>query len=194
MTLVSLGACMFVSLSTMLDGDSSPTRIAAQVVSGVGFLSGGVILRDGFTVTGLNTAATLWCSAAVGSLIGAGYFLEGLTCSILIIMVNILIRLLSYKLDTLASNCTQVEEDETPIILSVIGGSTSEMILRTEIINLLDKYYLKFGRFSCVDLAGKKIRFMIEIDPSSNLQASVKEIVIMLSQMPEVIEVEQLYI
>ena len=70
--LVSFGSCMFVTLSTFIAGaDSSPTRIAAQVVSGIGFLAGGVIIRDGFSVSGINTAATLWCSAAIGSMIGA---------------------------------------------------------------------------------------------------------------------------
>ncbi|MED1609034.1 MgtC/SapB family protein [Bacillus paranthracis] len=63
--LVSLGACIFVLLSVMIDHDASPSRIASQVVSGIGFLGGGVIIRDGFSIRGLNTAATLWCAAGV---------------------------------------------------------------------------------------------------------------------------------
>ena len=63
-TLVCVGAALFVMLSTMTPGDSSPTRIAAQVVSGIGFLGGGVILKEGATIRGLNTAATLWCADA----------------------------------------------------------------------------------------------------------------------------------
>ncbi len=58
-TLVATGAALFVMLSALTPGDSSPTRVAAQVVSGIGFLAGGVILREGTTVRGLNTAATL---------------------------------------------------------------------------------------------------------------------------------------
>ena len=58
-TLVALGAALFVSLSLLMDDKGSPTRIASYVVSGLGFLGGGVILRDGLTVKGLNTAATL---------------------------------------------------------------------------------------------------------------------------------------
>lgn len=53
---------------------ADPTRVAAQIVSGIGFLGAGVMLRDGLTVRGLNTAATLWCSAAVGALAGAGMY------------------------------------------------------------------------------------------------------------------------
>ena len=61
-TLVCLGAALFVSLPTFLPGESSPTRIAAQVVSGIGFLGGGVILREGLNVRGLATAATMWAT------------------------------------------------------------------------------------------------------------------------------------
>jgi putative Mg2+ transporter-C (MgtC) family protein len=72
--LVSAGAALFVVLGTdgFAGGVTDPTRVAAQVVSGIGFLGAGVILRDGLSVRGLATAATLWCSAAVGSLAGAG--------------------------------------------------------------------------------------------------------------------------
>jgi putative Mg2+ transporter-C (MgtC) family protein len=72
-TLVSLGAASFVVFAALFPGESSPTRVAAQVLSGIGFLGAGVIFRDGLNVRGLNTAATLWCSAAIGVLAGAGY-------------------------------------------------------------------------------------------------------------------------
>jgi putative Mg2+ transporter-C (MgtC) family protein len=70
--LVALGAALFVSLSRLMGDENSPTRIASYIVSGLGFLGGGVILRDGLTVKGMNTAATLWCTGAVGTLAGAG--------------------------------------------------------------------------------------------------------------------------
>jgi putative Mg2+ transporter-C (MgtC) family protein len=70
--LVAAGATLFV-LYAVATEDSSPTRVASYVVSGIGFLGGGVILREGVNVRGLNTAATLWCSAAVGLLAGSGH-------------------------------------------------------------------------------------------------------------------------
>jgi putative Mg2+ transporter-C (MgtC) family protein len=70
--LVALGSAGFVVFSGLV-GQGDPTRVAAQVVTGIGFLGAGVILRDGVNVHGLNTAATLWCSAMVGTLAGAGY-------------------------------------------------------------------------------------------------------------------------
>jgi putative Mg2+ transporter-C (MgtC) family protein len=71
--LVALGSCGFVVFSAMV-GEGDPTRIAAQVVTGIGFLGAGIILREGINVTGLNTAATLWCSAMVGTFAGAGFW------------------------------------------------------------------------------------------------------------------------
>src|ERR1700730_9017369 len=73
--LVATGACLFVILSVVHSDVTSADRIAAQIVSGIGFLGAGVIIRDGLGIRGLNTAATLWCAAAVGALAGAGFFL-----------------------------------------------------------------------------------------------------------------------
>ena len=64
-TLVSTGAALFVILSVLTPGDGSPTRVPAQIVSGIGFLAGGVILKEGLTVKGLNTAATIWCLSLI---------------------------------------------------------------------------------------------------------------------------------
>ena len=74
-TLVSLGAFLFVSVSKLTIANDI-SRVAAQVVSGIGFLGAGIILRDGKNIRGLNTAATLWCSAAVGTLTALGLLIE----------------------------------------------------------------------------------------------------------------------
>ena len=71
--LVSVGSAMFTMMGGLIAGNGSKGRVAAYVVSGIGFLGGGVILKDGFNISGLNTAATLWCTAAVGTLAGLGH-------------------------------------------------------------------------------------------------------------------------
>jgi putative Mg2+ transporter-C (MgtC) family protein len=90
--LVTLGAAMFVMLSAMVPGDASPTRIAAQVVSGIGFLGGGVILREGSSVRGINTAATLWCAGAIGSLVGSGFLFQAYFSTLAVVGANLLLR------------------------------------------------------------------------------------------------------
>jgi len=92
-TLVALGACAF-TIFDMLNyfNFGSDLRVSAQIVSGVGFLGGGVILKDGFNIKGLTTAATLWCSAAAGMLAGGGYVWEAALISILIMLVNTILK------------------------------------------------------------------------------------------------------
>lgn len=88
--LVSIGAATFVMLSP-LGGTGDPTRIAAQVVSGIGFLAGGVIFREGLSVRGLNTAATLWATAAVGTLAGFGFIIQATAAAVAILAANVLL-------------------------------------------------------------------------------------------------------
>lgn len=90
--LVALGSAGFVVFSQLVPHDASPTRVAAQVVSGIGFLGAGIIFRDGFNVHGLNTAATLWCSAAVGVLSGIAAWPFALVLTILVVFINLGLR------------------------------------------------------------------------------------------------------
>lgn len=97
--LVALGSASFVSLSVLIEDDTSPTRIISQVVSGVGFLGAGAIIRDGMSVRGLNTAATLWSAAAVGALSGTGFVIHSFITAALIVFAHIALRPLSYRID-----------------------------------------------------------------------------------------------
>lgn len=90
--LVALGAAGFVIFSQLVEHDASPSRVAAQVVSGIGFLGAGIIFRDGFNVHGLNTAATLWCSAGVGLLAGVGAWPFALLLTGMVVFVNLGLR------------------------------------------------------------------------------------------------------
>lgn len=108
-TLVATGAALFVLLSVLTPDEASPTRIAAQVVSGIGFLAGGVILREGLSVRGLNTAATIWCAAAVGSLSGAGYVVEACMGAIAVLLSNTVLRPLGYRINQQPLQGTELE-------------------------------------------------------------------------------------
>jgi putative Mg2+ transporter-C (MgtC) family protein len=90
--LVALGASGFVIFSQLVENDASPSRVAAQVVSGIGFLGAGIIFRDGFNVHGLNTAATLWCAAAVGVLAGLGAWPFAILMMAMVVFVNLGLR------------------------------------------------------------------------------------------------------
>lgn len=91
-TLVALGAATFVIFAAQFPGEGSPTRVAAQIVSGIGFLGAGIIFKEGLNVRGLNTAATLWCSAAIGTLCGSGHYALAAIASAFVIAVNLFLR------------------------------------------------------------------------------------------------------
>ncbi len=87
--LVATGSALYVLLSlqiTQPGGDV--TRIIGQVVTGVGFLGAGIIFKEGINIHGLTTAATIWCSSAVGCLAASGYFVQTLIGTIVIIGIN----------------------------------------------------------------------------------------------------------
>ncbi len=88
-TLVAVGACIYVLVNLGLtDMAGDPSRIIGQIVTGIGFLGAGVIMHRGTNVQGLTTAATIWCSAALGVLAGLNLFLETLVATALIITIN----------------------------------------------------------------------------------------------------------
>jgi putative Mg2+ transporter-C (MgtC) family protein len=126
--LVCMGAALFVSLARLVEPESSPTRIAAQVVSGIGFLGGGVILREGLNVRGMNTAATLWCSGAVGSLAGMGFLLEGLIGTIAVLALHLGLRPIVRKIDSYSKTTVEVE---TLYRIRVECPSDQEGVMRT---------------------------------------------------------------
>ncbi len=97
--LVAAGACAFVMCAFLVrDTSRSEAQIVSYVVSGVGFLGAGVIFKDGGTVRGLNTAATIWCSAAIGAICGLGQLLYGACVGTAVLLTNIVLRPLAHRL------------------------------------------------------------------------------------------------
>lgn len=94
-TLVATGSAAFVLLSVSLTAGQDfgdPTRVAGQIVTGIGFLGAGVIMKTGLNIQGLNTAATIWCSAATGTLAGAGLYGEATVLTFFILLAHIGLR------------------------------------------------------------------------------------------------------
>ncbi|HKW70366.1 MAG TPA: MgtC/SapB family protein [Candidatus Dormibacteraeota bacterium] len=89
MALISTGSCMFTALGLIPEFSKivDPTRIAAQIVTGVGFLGAGSILRQGEEVRGLTTAASIWVTASIGMAVGFGYYGVALFTTVLVAVV-----------------------------------------------------------------------------------------------------------
>lgn len=146
--LVALGSCGFVVFSAMV-GQGDPTRVAAQVVSGIGFLGAGVILREGVNVHGLNTAATLWCSAMVGSFAGGGFWVPSAVAAGFVIIANLLLRPLVRRLNSRAMTSRHVETHYT---VEVTCKGAEEAHMRARLLDALSQAGLGLRRLDSHDV------------------------------------------
>jgi len=119
--LVAVGAATFVDIGMHLNGRAGATQVIAYVVSGVGFLGAGVIMKQGNNVWGLNTAATLWCSAAVGACAGADLAIEAVALTIFVLAGNTLLRPLVN-----AINRAPIDQSATEAIYEVRMTTSSD--------------------------------------------------------------------
>lgn len=94
MALIAVGSCMFtaIALEPAFGSRTDPTRIAAQIVTGVGFLGAGSILRQGELVRGLTTAASIWVVASLGMAVGFGYYVVPVFATVLVLATLVAIR------------------------------------------------------------------------------------------------------
>lgn len=138
-TLVAIGAASYVLLSINLHSLSGgdPGRVTAQIVTGIGFIGAGVIMKDGFTISGLNTAATIWCSAAVGTLAGMGFFVEALVTTTAVVLSHLILRPISIRLSKLSAY-RQNEVRETFYQVSIQCSLNIESNVRFWLLNQIE--------------------------------------------------------
>jgi len=125
---ICFGAALFTIFSIRLAGDGDPTRIAANIVTGVGFLGAGAILRDNGRIMGLTTAATIWLAAALGIGFGAGYFLLTGSAALLVLLMLWLFPTLERRVDNLRETRTYeivcaAEEQTMQAVESLLADS-----------------------------------------------------------------------
>ncbi len=135
--LVCVGAALFVSLSRLVGDENSPTRIASYIVSGIGFLGGGVILREGMNVKGMNTAATLWCTAAIGTLAGSGFPLHALIGTMTVVGMNLALRPVANRIDARMKTAVNVE---TIYQMRVVCQVAQEGVVRTILLRHINTH------------------------------------------------------
>lgn len=135
--LVALGAFMF-NYATYGFFDHDESRIASSIVSGIGFIGAGMIIKDGKNIHGLNTAATLWCGAAIGLMTSIGMLYEAIIGTVLVIISNIILRILSfYIMDKI--NYYSKEE----CIIDITCTNEIEIVVRTALSKYVEKNYLR---------------------------------------------------
>ena len=183
-TLVALGAATFVIFAALVPGDASPTRVAAQVVSGIGFLGAGLIFREGLSVRGLNTAATLWCSAAIGVLAGGGLLLYATVATGFVVFVNLLLRPIVSFINRPPFTSTELE---IGYLVSVTCRNQDEAHIRALLLQGLAGCGLALRRLDSNDLEGTaRVVVTAFMTAHSRIDADVEKIVGRLSLEPTV--------
>lgn len=178
-TLVALGAASFVMFAGLYPGEASPTRVAAQVVSGIGFLGAGVIFKEGLNVRGLNTAATLWCSAAVGMLAGGGALWQAAMVAAAVVSVNLLLRPL---VGLINRQPLGTSETETHYAVRVVCRGADEAHIRALLFQGIHSGRLHMRQLDSLDIEGTdRVEVTASVTGSESNSAAVEQIVGRLS-------------
>lgn len=181
--LVALGASGFVVFSRLV-GEGDPTRIAAQVVTGIGFLGAGVILREGINVHGLDTAATLWCSAMVGTLAGAGLFGPSVLAAGFVIVTNLFLRPLVRRVNNRLMTSSDVEAHYS---VEIACRGAEETHMRSLLLHALSQAGLGLRRIESEDIPDtSKVTVMAQAVAAKRNDAALEQIVGRLSLEPTV--------
>lgn len=181
--LVALGAAGFVAFSGLV-GHGDQTRIAAQVVTGIGFLGAGVILREGINIHGLNTAATLWCSAMVGTLAGAGHGGPSILAAALVIGVNLGLRPLVHRMNARLLTSSNAESHYT---IEVVCRGAEEAHMRSLLLHALSQAGLGLRRLDSEDIPDtSKVTVTAQAVAASRNDTALEQIVGRLSLEPNV--------
>lgn len=182
--LVAVGAAMFVMMGGLIAGDGSQGRVAAYVVSGIGFLGGGVILKDGFNISGMNTAATLWCTAAVGTLAGLGRLEFAAIGALSVLSANVVLRPVAHLINRspvqtqdheilyrLRCTCRTADEANVRTILIQDAGRTQLTLIALHSID--DELLARVNVKAYLKAIGRKEEALEQIVTRLGLEAGV---------------------
>lgn len=140
--LVALGAAIYTSLPSLLN-ELPDARMGGQVVTGIGFLGAGLIMRDGLTIRGLSTAATVWATGAIGVLSGYGLILEAIEGAILIVLINATLPKLNSYIER---RRPQEQTTERFYVITLKTSLQEEVAIRTKLLTALTQQQLRLHR------------------------------------------------
>ncbi len=132
--LVALGAAAFTSLAILIESVID-VRMGGQVVTGIGFLGAGLIMRDGLSVRGLSGAATVWATGAVGTLAGYGFLIEAAETTAFVLLINIALPRLGGLIERLAP---EDEATERFYVIELKCAARNEAMVRTMLLQAMN--------------------------------------------------------
>ncbi|MDO4800516.1 MAG: MgtC/SapB family protein [Bacillota bacterium] len=153
--LVSLGSALIMLISSeAFIGRGDPARLAAQVVSGIGFLGAGTIMRNGNSINGLTTAASLWVSAGIGLAIGAGYYIGGAVTGLIVIITLVTLGRLEKKLLPKSYRIIEAVVEDKPEMIGKIGTvlGLHKILIKDIMIRGIDGSSVREGEGSLINV------------------------------------------
>ena len=173
--LVCLGSALFTIVSAygfrdfLTSGDqvirADPTRIAAQIVTGIGFLGAGAIIRQGLSVRGLTTAATLWVAAAIGIAAGAGYYPGAVLGTVVTLIALWPLRIAAYQV------FERLRPEERSIVVDLREGTKA-----TQLIEALERAHARIEHFQLEDEPDRRIVTLTLDTPSEKLLTELADL------------------
>ena len=183
--LVALGSALFTIVGAygfhdFLDSGEAvvradPTRIAAQIVTGIGFLGAGAIIRQGFSVRGLTTAATLWVVAAVGLAAGAGYYSAAVITTALVLIALYPLRIMAYQI------LRRFRVEDGRLLIELPTGTPPGAVI--------DEIESAGGRINSVDVSQEGDRRRLELDVVLPRDTPAPQLVARIAEVENVAEV-----
>jgi putative Mg2+ transporter-C (MgtC) family protein len=183
--LVALGSALFTIVSAygfhafLASGQSvvraDPTRIAAQIVTGIGFLGAGAIIRQGLSVRGLTTAATLWVVAAIGLAAGAGYYSAAVITTALVLVSLWPLRIAAYKL------LHRYRAEEGRLLVELHAGTSPGAVI--------DEVERTGARIETIEVSQEGDRRRLELDVELPKEGQAATVVARVADVDDVVEV-----
>jgi putative Mg2+ transporter-C (MgtC) family protein len=184
--LVAAGASAFVMCAFLVrDPNRNEAQIVSYVVSGVGFLGAGVIFKDGGAVRGLNTAATLWCSAAIGALCGLGQLLYGVCVAVAVLTTNVVLRPIAYRLHP--SQQQMGIEQEVTYLCELVCRGEDEAHIRPLLVQTAAQNPLTLVGLKSEDIEGTaKLKVVAHVRGLGRQDQALEQLIARLSLEPGV--------
>ena len=169
--LICLGTSLF-TLFPIVSGSDQTFRVASSIISGVGFLCSGVIFKENGSVRGMNTAATLWCSAAIGVLSTTGMVWIAVTAAFVLVVSNLILRPLTRRINPMGFG----DESENEYRVSVTCQENAESEIRELLLNSTRRKSLLFLKnLDSSDVIGEKVEVIAEFSSMGKMQGQTLE-------------------
>ena len=183
--LVAAGAAAFVMCAFLVRSPSpNEAQIVSYVVSGVGFLGAGIIFKDSGTVRGLNTAATLWCSAAIGAVCGLGRLIYAVCVALAVLATNVVLRPIAHRLHPIQQVGT---EQEVRYLVELVCRAEDETHIRPLLVQTMAQNPLSLVGLKTEDIEGTaKMKVVAHIRSLGRQDQILEQLIARLSFEPSV--------